>query len=172
MSQQDDLFSAYNGTYGSVQREGSITRELTERESGKMSRRAELVLKVLYDTHGALGATWEQLGADLALHHGQISGVLSNLHKRGLIFCLAYRVNNEKSHRYIHNAFRDFFPEDKRIDTPVQTKAGKRKAALERVLAELREIDAACDSEWGGGFYEGRINDIIVGFDKAVQDDK
>ena len=90
----DDEFGAhkvrkpYGGTTG---RGGSAaSREATAREdadgtSGARQRRAISLL----EEAGPLGLTWAELSAKTSEHHGKASGVLSVLHKEGVIARLA-----------------------------------------------------------------------------------
>lgn len=130
-----DLFP-YNGSAGHVEREASIDRAVRERDSGIVSERAFLVLRELM-RRGEIGATWQELGETLGLHHGQISGCLSVLHKAGRVFTT--RAQRNRCHVYVLSVFRDRFDSDQRIDEPAVTKATARKQALEQVLlaAEL-----------------------------------
>jgi len=66
------------------------------------------------------------------LHHGQVSGALSNLHKSGHVFMLHAQRN--RCHPYCHAKHRVNYPPAARIDEPTQTKAGKRKDDLEQLL--------------------------------------
>lgn len=78
--------------YGSGDRANSghagsdASRERAERDDsdGTTSRRQRLVVADLA-RHGIGGATYREVGSRLNLHHGQSSGVLSNLHKAGVI---------------------------------------------------------------------------------------
>jgi DNA-binding MarR family transcriptional regulator len=54
------------------------------------SKRQQAVLDAL-DRRWRHGATWKELGEELDLHHGAISGVLSTLHKQGYICRLTER---------------------------------------------------------------------------------
>lgn len=141
---QDDLFSAYNGTYGSVDRITSIEREQSERESGKLSERAQSIMLVLFQA-GKWGMTWDMIGKELELHHGQVSGVLSNLHKKHKIFSLSQKLEGEKSLRYVHSLYAGCWHETERYDSPVQTKAGVRKQALESLLWEIKLINTSAE---------------------------
>ena len=74
----------YAGTSGWS---GSTTsKERAERQDsdGTTSKRQRAVLNALTDLAGQ-GATWNELGTLLGLHHGAISGVLSNLHREGVL---------------------------------------------------------------------------------------
>lgn len=80
---------------------GSDTsRERAEHDdaAGVTSRRQRYVLDVL-DRFGRQGLTWRELADLSGMHHGQASGVLSNLHAAGLVARLAER--RDRSHPYV-----------------------------------------------------------------------
>ena len=137
MTEQPDLFSitdddalTYNGTAGAVNQPASQQRAKREASNGAATERARLILNVLAELPD--GATWKQLGSVLMLHHGQVSGALSNLHKSGHVFML--HKQKDRCHLYVHAKFRVNYTTDERIDEPAQTKAGKRKDDLEQLL--------------------------------------
>jgi MarR family len=66
--------------------------------SGVTSRRQKYVLVLLMRARYR-GLTWKELADKADFHHGQASGVLSNLHAAGLIERLADRRN--KCHPYV-----------------------------------------------------------------------
>lgn len=134
---EEQLFTPYNGTGGYVERVASRDRALNELETGLLSERQQRVLREL-ERIGREGATWVELGERLGLHHGQISGVLSNLHKKGLVFALTKTVNG--CHPYIYFAYSDWYRDIERTDTPAETAAGRRKRALDEVLAAARQV--------------------------------
>ena len=70
----------------------STSRERAERQDGDgtTSKRQQDVLNELARLCHR-GATWNELGDLLSLHHGAISGVLSTLHKQGYICRLTER---------------------------------------------------------------------------------
>jgi len=73
----------------------SHERALTDDANGTTSAR-QIRAQALVDAGGDDGLTVSEL-CDLAdLHHGQASGVLSNLHKDGRIFRLAEKRNKQK----------------------------------------------------------------------------
>jgi hypothetical protein len=130
-----DLFP-YAGSQGHVEQPASLERARRERASGAFSARVQSVLTEL-QRRGLHGGTWQELGDVLGLHHGQISGALSVLHKAGAVFMT--RSQRGRCHVYVHAALRDQFQETQRIDEPVRTKSAIRREALEAVLlaAEL-----------------------------------
>jgi len=145
MSDQPDLFSVgdddalpYAGTAGFVSQPASAQRAQSEARSGEATARARAVLSLL-EAHPE-GLTWKELATLMNLHHGQVSGALSNLHKSGHVFMLHTQRN--RCHPYCHAKHRVNYPPTARIDEPAQTKAGKRKDDLERLLqAVITGID-------------------------------
>lgn len=130
----DDLpLLAYGRTAGFVNQPASRDRATREAANGTASERAKLVLRYL--RYAPQGMTWRELGAALNLHHGQISGVLSNLHKSGLVFML--RSQRNRCHPYVHGDLRDQFTDADRIDEPVTTRKTQRLAELESLLLLL-----------------------------------
>ena len=154
MTEQPDLFSitdddalTYNGTAGAVNQPASQQRAKREASNGAATERARLILNVLAELPD--GATWKQLGSVLTLHHGQVSGALSNLHKSGHVFML--HKQKDRCHLYVHAKFRVNYTTDERIDEPAQTKAGKRNADFERLLQAIII-----------GIEMGRVRDSVV----------
>ncbi len=88
------------------------------------------------------GMTWFELAAVLNLHHGQISGSLSMLHKGGQVFAL--RKKRSKCHPYVHIAYRDTYPAYQRLDEPVKTKA---KVEREALVGLLIAVDALLQTQ-------------------------
>lgn len=137
MTNQPDLFSitdddvlTYNGTTGSVNQPASQARAKREATSGEATDRAKDILRNLAGKPS--GMTWQELAQLMNLHHGQMSGALSNLHRSGQVFML--RDQRNRCHPYVHSNLRHLWREEERIDQPAQTKAGKRKNDLERLL--------------------------------------
>lgn len=137
MTDQPDLFTmidddvlTYNGTTGAVHQPASQERAQREAKTGTAKERATRILELL--EHQPNGMTWKQLGALMNLHHGQVSGALSNLHKSGHVFML--QKQRDRCHPYCHIKWQTQYAPDERIDQPAQTKAGRRKDELERLL--------------------------------------
>jgi hypothetical protein len=150
-----DLFP-YNGSAGHVERPASVQRAERERDSGALSERAATVLMELLQ-RGKHGATWQELSTDLDLHHGQISGCLSVMHKAGRVF--STKAQRDRCHVYVHDFYRPAFNADERFDEPVKTRSAARKDALEKVLAaaalvcqfdgtDRMSIEALRDAVW------------------------
>jgi hypothetical protein len=79
----------YAGTEGWSGSEASRARAV-EQAQGEAGDRQERILHAL-DAHEENGATWAELGRDLGLHHGQVTGSLSSMHKAGTISRLQER---------------------------------------------------------------------------------
>lgn len=62
----------------------SAARAYTERDDGTLGRRQYLVMDYLARAFEN-GGTWREIGDAMGWHHGQVSGVLSNLHHTGQI---------------------------------------------------------------------------------------
>ncbi len=88
---------------------------------------------------GKNGATYKDLGSILELHHGQISGVLSNLHGLGLVFVLRNKRKDGCS-IYVSHLYRDAFQDTQVIDTPPQNTIKERQKFLEDLLRECLEV--------------------------------
>lgn len=147
MNQQPDLFAyameelLYNGRSGAVnQSDTSRERAAAEDADGTTRARMDAVLAHLKLRRD--GMTWPELAAVLKLHHGQVSGCLSMMHKGGLVFAL--RAKRDRCHPYVHAAYRSSYLDTERIDEPVKTKATQEKVALE---ALLRAVDALLDAQ-------------------------
>jgi hypothetical protein len=127
----DTLFP-YNGSAGHVDRPASVQRADREKVDGITVDRAFVVLSQLLE-RGEHGATWQELSSVLGLHHGQVSGCLSVLHKAGRVF--ATKALRGRCHVYVHESFRYSYAPEARYDQPVKTKSATRKDALEKLFA-------------------------------------
>ena len=126
----------YNGTAGYVAGSRTST-ERAQREAldGTATRRQQDVLDLL-DCHPA-GLTWNEAGAMLGLHHGQISGCLSVLHKAGKVVQLVKprgRCSPYLALRYVQL----YSPADVRF-SPLATSAGRRLKLLEAVAEAAQQ---------------------------------
>lgn len=148
-------FLPYDGTGGHAGSEASRLRAETEAEDGTLADRQAIILDYL-DKTGASGATWASAGQALSLHHGQVSGALSNLHQAGAVFMLKKRHN--RSHPYVHVKYRSFYTDAEVHDSPKTTKAGQRRARLE-------DLVTACRSGLVDGFDRDRIAAIVEALD-------
>lgn len=134
----DDSLFAYGDTAGFVNMPASRSRAIEEASSGKFSARAILVLNRLADYPE--GLTWRELGSMMNLHHGQVSGVLSNLHRKGMVFML--HQQRDRCHLYVHANHRNRFTPLERIDDPTRTQASIKRDLEKRILAGLASLPA------------------------------
>ena len=151
-------FAPYDGTGGHAGSEASRLRAETEADDGTLADRQAIVLNYL-DGAGASGATWVTTGQALSLHHGQVSGALSNLHQAGAVFMLRKRHN--RSHPYVHAKYRAFYTDAEVHDSPKSTKAGQRRARLE-------DLVAVCRDGLASGFDSERIAGIVKALDELA----
>jgi hypothetical protein len=82
----------YGGTSGWSGSETSRLRAIDEDSNGTTAGRQQDTLNLLFDS-GVLGMTWKELSDQTGWHHGSASGVLSVLHKEGLIVRLKEKRN-------------------------------------------------------------------------------
>jgi hypothetical protein len=165
--ENENLFT-YAGTSGFVNRQTSIDREQYERDSGETKIRGKRFLEILYGEWED-GVTWRELQDiyqrrhGVELHHGQISGLLTNLHKSGKVF-ISPNQKRKGCYAYIHWKYKPSFPEEYRYDSPVQTKAGIRKAAFEELLAGLRSLTDK-EERLSYSDYSLTLNELLEAFD-------
>lgn len=88
----------YAGTSGHSGSDTSEERARRQDGDGTTALRQRQTLRLLDDMN-LLGLTWKELARLLKLHHGQASGVLSTLHKAGLIARLTDR--RDRCHIYV-----------------------------------------------------------------------
>jgi len=155
---QTQQFAVYNGTAGSVNRPASIARAEAEATDGTLSARQASILQML-EWAGASGCTWKVLGNDLGLHHGQVSGALTNMHAAGVVFML--RQTTDRCHRYVHAKYRSYFTDDEVYDRPAKTRSGQRRELLDGLLAACRD---AINNEFDWDRWQ-RIIDVVVMID-------
>lgn len=136
---EDSLWTYFNGTGGFVDRPASRDRATEEAASGELSARQRDILRELIAC-GERGSTWNEMGQRLELHHGQVSGALSNLHKAGLVFTL--REKRDKCHPYVHADYRDGFGVEERFDEPASTQAGRNNEAVRLLVDACRHAVA------------------------------
>lgn len=117
--------------------ESDTSRERAQREDrlGITQKRRQIAL-VLVNEAGLSGLTWKELADETGLHHGQVSAVLSTLHKAGLLFQLKDR--REGSHPYLHGDFRNHFLDEEVNDEPAKTRASRDAEALENLVDAVR----------------------------------
>lgn len=95
-----DLFNyepvlPYNGSSGHSGTDTSKERADQQDKTGK-TKNMQLTTLELLRQRTFIGITWHELARELNIHHGTASGVLSNLHKGGLIVRLAMRRGRSK----------------------------------------------------------------------------
>lgn len=129
-------FTAYGDTAGFVDRPASQLRAVNEIKDGSLSKRQQDILEQL-DQAGVGGTTWQVLGQILNLHHGKISGALSNLHACRQVFML--RVTRDRCHPYIHIKYRGIYTDAEVYDLPARTKNTERLSLLEELLVACRQ---------------------------------
>lgn len=101
-------------------------------------RQRTVLQALMYE--GKNGATYKQLGKNLELHHGQISGLLSDLHKLGLVFIV--RKKKDNCYLYVSHLYRDSYDDADVIDTPPQYNVAERRKLLEELFIKCLEIRA------------------------------
>lgn len=96
------------------------------------------ILNIL-EPRGTRGATWQELGEILNLHHGQVSGRLSTMHAAGYIFALEATRNG--SHPYVSATYRDMVDPRMRRDYPAKTKATRLRDTLDAVRLIAHDLE-------------------------------
>jgi hypothetical protein len=133
-------FNTYNGTAGYVNRPASKDRALRQRETKVLSDQAKKVLDML-NYAGRDGMTWRELGDALDLHHGQISGLLSNMHQKAMIFSLAQI--RDRCHPYIHKDYRSYYKDKEVYDQPARTS----KVTNRETITDLMQAIKRCQED-------------------------
>lgn len=133
MTNHPDLFSPAPYVADS---DTSRDRARHEDETGITTARQRAILDFLSDKPA--GLNWRELGSMLELHHGQISGALSVMHRDGRVYQLTTKRNN--CHVYIHPHFADMYPASMVVLEPVKTFATKERAAMEAVVDAARQF--------------------------------
>ncbi len=152
--QQPDLWTAYNDTAGFVDRPASRERAFREVEDDSLSIRQQAILTYL-EGAGTKGMTWKQLSNLLGLHHGQVSGALSNMHKCGVVFMM--RQQRDRCHPYVHSMFREWFTDEERYDEPARTRNSKRNELMNELLNTCRE---AVENGWSASM-QSTVTNIV-----------
>jgi len=130
-----NLFT-YADTIGSVDRETSRTRT-TRNEA---AQRAQQILDLL-NPQATAGLTWKQIAQVTGLHHGQVSGLLSNMHRAGLVAQL--RIRKDGCHPYIHADFIHWCGDGEVFIEPVTTQAGRTRTRLNLMMDLLEQCSRA-----------------------------
>lgn len=115
----------------------SRERAQQEDRDGTTSKRRGDILELLR-TAGPAGLTWHDIANATGLHHGQVSGTLSTLHKDGTIACLTTKRN--KCHPYIHLQWANHHADHEITWNPTQTLAGRKTAATQDVIDAARDF--------------------------------
>ena len=126
---------------------------------GAISERQRLILQALM-YEGTNGATWNQLGKNLNLHHGQISGALNGLHQLGLVFMLRTKKNG--SHLYVSHLCRDQFTDEQVHDAPPPNRGKQRRQLLDELFAECLSIRASGSNDYRTSAISDLLDQIIV----------
>lgn len=108
-----DLFTPYIGASDT-----SKARAVRDEAEGVGEARRKLILQLL--AAAPFGLTWKELADLTDLHHGQVSGLLSVLHRAGNIVQL--RGVRDKCHPYIHPRFIDHYTENELVREPVKSR--------------------------------------------------
>jgi hypothetical protein len=130
MMESEESFFAYGDDAGFVSIPASRERAKSEAASGMFNARASLILEVLRKHPD--GLTWKDLSSMLSLHHGQVSGALSNLHRKGFVFML--HMKRQRCHPYVHVDHIDRFAPLERIDEPSKTSASAMRELEREIL--------------------------------------
>lgn len=104
---QDELFGdppylPYAGTSGWSGSDTSKSRAVEADSTGVTTYRQQAAVFYVF-REGADGMTWKELGDIMGWHHGTASGVLSVLHKEGVLARLSER--RDKCKVYVHPDF-------------------------------------------------------------------
>lgn len=126
---------------------------------GSISERQRLILQALM-YEGTDGATWKQLGKNLNLHHGQISGALNGLHQLGLVFML--RAKKDGCHLYVSHLCRDKFTDEQVHDAPPPNKGKQRRQLLDELFAECLSIRENGSNNYRTSTVSDLLDQIIV----------
>jgi hypothetical protein len=117
------------------------------------------------DLAGVQGATWKTIGQILNLHHGQVSGALSNLHKAGEYSCC---VQSTALPCVCVAALQHWAYTDEQVfDTPATTRAGERTALLNDLYATCQ---TANEVGWSAGMQHAvtTIVNMIAAHDRTT----
>jgi DNA-binding transcriptional regulator GbsR (MarR family) len=133
-------FDTYNGTAGYVNRPASKERAIRQRENKVLSDQAQRVLYLL-NYAGKDGMTWREIGEALDLHHGQISGLLSNMHQKEMVFSVIQI--RDRCHPYVHKHYRSAYKDNEVYDQPARTS----KVTNRETITDLMQAIKRCQDE-------------------------
>lgn len=120
--------------FAHVNRDTSRERAQRESTDGTFNLRKQQVLELLREQDH----TWRELANKLNLHHGQISGLLSILHKHGHIVMLKSR--RDRCHPYTHiDNTRWLMPDEYWVE-PVQTKTTRRLNTADQLAETVAQF--------------------------------
>jgi hypothetical protein len=130
----------------------SHERAVRERDSGTVSERQRRAIDLIARQTGH-GMTWKELSDATGWHHGQASGVLSNLHQEGIIDRLTVRRHNclvYVNPRYVEGRpmspfrhRRGVSPEDKRrLDNAEARIASARQRVQTAIWISVDDLEA------------------------------
>ena len=128
----------YNGKSGHIAASKTSTARVLHEDATGVTGKRQLAILDALEHAPARGHTWTELGDELNLHHGQVSGALSVLHNAGRVFALRRERNN--SQIYYHCKYRDLFHESERLDYPVKTANAKALEALDALLLAVDRL--------------------------------
>lgn len=107
----------------------------------------ERIINLLSPTKN--GLTWKELQLELRdtfgqrAHHGTISGALSHLHKKGVVFSLTSKRDNCKP--YVHHSYKDAYKKAERNDYPTSNNKWEYTADL---LYHVMTSDNIAPTAW------------------------
>lgn len=132
----------------------SEARARREQYSGRFNNRQNFIMSMLLSSRQT-GCTWKAISDFTNEHHGQVSGMLSSMHRNGWVFSL--RKIHDGCHPYVHYAFREMFADDEVFDEPTQTKAGINRRALEDFAEQVKFAVIECTSQKEQKVYHNRM---------------
>lgn len=115
----------------SVDRPASRDRAQRETLSGQFGQRLEYVLR-LVEQSSHHGLTWREVADLTGLHHGQVSGALSTLHKEGMVVSL--RATRGRCHPYVARRFAWLLDDGSYFVTPAKTRATHNREVVEQLV--------------------------------------
>ena len=129
----------YAGTSGHSGSDTSEERARRQDSDGTTARRQYETIAYL-NRMSVYGATWKDLASQMGLHHGQASGVLSTLHKAGLVARLQER--RDRCAIYVLPEWVDGRPTDEYRRNVTRTEIREQLATIEELLDERRYREA------------------------------
>ena len=132
----------YGGTSGWSGTDTSRQRARDADGTGKTARRQHLILAVL-SARGQTGATWREVldaisDADPSVHHGSVSGALSNLHRDGRVALLNETRPSQRSKVYV-------LPEHVAGRTAIEPRSNRPVTTIRYVCTECGKVSESVD---------------------------